>query len=137
MEKRKDLHKHPSVIELKTILNLTDVVIDSNPAHPKFRLGKALGKEFTHWLRAKFLNRRRLFFRYSSNLSTIIYVWAGNHNTLRKEGSKRDVYLLFRKMLLNGYPADNFSELLLESSSRNRDLIDDFALFYALLEKKK
>lgn len=120
------LQSHPSTKELLILYQLAYKTIPTNPGHPKYRLGKALGKEFTHWLRAKFMQRRRLFFRYSSKHQAIIYVWPGNHNTLRKEGSKRDVYVIFRKMLLNGHPADDFNELLLESSPQTRTIIDDF-----------
>jgi toxin YhaV len=41
----------------------------------------------SHWRRAKFLSRFRLFFRYNSKAKVIIYAWVNEENTLRKAGS--------------------------------------------------
>jgi toxin YhaV len=63
--------------------------------------------------RAKFgRNRFRLFFRYSSTHKIIIYAWVNDSETLRTYGSKKDVYAVFKGMLDDGNPPDDWDELM-------------------------
>jgi len=60
--------------------------------------------------------RYRLFFRFASRpAKTIIFVWFNDEHTLRKAGSKTDVYEGFRRMLARGEVPDGVDALLEES----------------------
>lgn len=97
------------------IAKLTLDEIPSNPQDKKYRQGKTLGKEYKHWFRAKFFSRFRLFFRYDSKSKTIIYAWVNDNSTLRKAGDKNDPYAVFRGMLENDSPPDNWNDLVAAS----------------------
>jgi toxin YhaV len=47
--------------------------IPSDPSHSRFKLGKTLGDENTHWYRAKFYQQYRLFFRFNTRAKIIVY----------------------------------------------------------------
>lgn len=48
-------------------------------------------------------DRYRLFFRFASKpIKLIVYVWFNDDDTLRKAGSKTDVYEVFKSMLSRG-----------------------------------
>jgi toxin YhaV len=74
-------------------------VIPRDPDSPDFRHGNALGKDNRHGLRAKFHERYRHFYRFSTREKVIVYVWVNDERTLRKAGSKADPYSVFRGML--------------------------------------
>ena len=93
------------------IAKLTLEEIPDNPGDKKFRQGKTLGEEYKHWFRAKFFSRFRLFFRYDSKSKTIVYAWVNDESTLRKAGDKNDPYAVFRGMLENDNPPDNWGDL--------------------------
>jgi len=60
--------------------------------------------------------RYRLFFRFASRpAKTIVFVWFNDEDTLRKAGSKTDVYEAFRRMLARGEVPDGIEALLKES----------------------
>lgn len=89
--------------------------VPTNPDHSDFRLGKTLGSKHTHWRRVKkgMPERYRLFFRFNSNsIKLIVYVWFNDEDTLRKSGSKTDVYETFKRMLARGEVPDSITELL-------------------------
>lgn len=89
--------------------------IPSNPSNPEFRLGNALGENYRHWFRGKFLQQCRVFFRYSTKSQIIAYGWVNNDQTLRAYGSKTDAYLVFKKMLESGKVPNDWDELIAES----------------------
>jgi len=89
--------------------------IPSNPSNPELRLGNALGENYRHWFRGKFLQQYRVFFRYSTRSQVIVYAWVNNPETLRAYGSKTDAYLVFKKMLESGRVPNNWDELIEES----------------------
>ncbi len=95
--------------------------VPANPDHPDFRLGKALGSEYANWRRIKkgMPDRYRLFFRFASRPAKIVVtVWFNDEDTLRKAGSKTDVYEAFRRMLARGEVPDGIEALLKESGDR-------------------
>jgi toxin YhaV len=100
---------------LAAIHHLISVVIPRNPNAPEFRQGNTLGPEHRHWFRAKFHERYRLFFRFSSQHKIIVYAWTNDENTLRKGGSKTDPYQVFRSMLKAGNPPDSMEALISQS----------------------
>ncbi len=97
---------------LAAVLRLTQERIPTNPRSDEFRLGNTLGPSFRAWCRAKFAKRYRLFFRYNSAHRVIVYSWFNSTETLRKEGSSSDPYVVFQKMLAAGKPPTDFEELL-------------------------
>jgi toxin YhaV len=92
-------------------------VIPVDPTRPEFRQGGTLGPARKHWFRAKFGSGRfRLFFRYSSSAKIIIYTWVNDASSLRTYGSKRDAYAVFRAMLDQGNPPEDWDVLVKAST---------------------
>lgn len=87
--------------------------IPADPAAAEYRQGNTLGEGRKHWFRAKFGNQRfRLFFRYSSAARTIIFAWVNDEKTLRTYGARTDAYAVFRRMLADGHPPDDWDALM-------------------------
>lgn len=86
-------------------------VIPSDPAAAQFRQGDTLGADRKHWFRAKFFQQYRLFFRFDSTSRIIILAWVNDEATLRAYGSKTDAYAVFKGMLDDGDPPDDFYTL--------------------------
>jgi toxin YhaV len=86
--------------------------IPGDPSRTEYRQGKTLGQGRQHWFRAKFFQRFRLFFRYSSRHRVIVYAWVNDANTLRKAGSRTDPYSVFTQMLQAGNPPDDWDDLM-------------------------
>jgi len=110
---------HPKTKLLASIYKCINETVPANPDHPDFRLGKTLDDEHTHWRRVKkgMPERYRLFFRFSSQpIKAIVYVWFNDDDTLRKAGSKTDVYAVFRKMLEQGKVPGDINELLTQAT---------------------
>lgn len=104
--------------------------IPSDPGSSAYRQGHTLGPTRKHWFRAKFGNGRfRLFFRYSSTSRVIIFAWVHDENSLRTYGSKSDAYAVFKGMLENGNPPDDWNALLDAASRKTAierfDLVKD------------
>jgi toxin YhaV len=101
---------------LATINRCMREIIPRDPNAAEFRQGNTLGADNRQWFRAKFHERYRLFFRYSSQEKVIVYAWVNDENTLRKAGSRTDPYSVFRAMLNAGNPPSTMAELLAVSS---------------------
>ena len=87
-----------------------------------FVWGKTLGSEYGNWRRVKhgLPERYRMFFRFASKpVKLIVYVWFNDEDTLRKAGSKTDVYETFRRMLARGEVPESIEHLLVESGNTN------------------
>jgi len=102
----------PDVKLFRTVSDLVLKEIPANPDNPIFRQGKTLGRRHSHWRRAKFHQRFRLFFRFHSASRTIIYAWLNDENTLRKTGSRTDPYSVFQRMLERGTPPSDWDALM-------------------------
>jgi toxin YhaV len=87
-------------------------LIPSDPTASIFRQGSTLGESYKHWFRAKFVQQYRLFFRYDLKSKIIILVWVNDEDTKRAYESSTDAYTMFRSMLQNGDPPDNWDSLL-------------------------
>jgi toxin YhaV len=113
---------HPKTKLLASIYQAITSQVPSNPDAPEFRLGKTLKSASvanTHWRRVKkgMPDRYRLLFRFASNpVKLIVYVWFNDEDTLRKAGSKTDVYEAFKRMLGKGVVPQTIDELLAQSS---------------------
>ena len=104
--------QQPATKLLATINRHIRDIIPRDPGAAEFRQGNTLGSDNRHWFRAKFHERYRLFYRFSSRDRVIIYAWVNDESTLRKAGSKTDPYHVFRAMLEAGDPPNTVEQLL-------------------------
>ena len=102
----------PATKLLASIDRLMREVIPADPGARAFRQGNTLGADNRHWFRAKFHERYRLFYRFSTKEKVLIYAWVNDDSTLRKSGSKTDPYSVFRAMLESGDPPSSVEDLL-------------------------
>jgi toxin YhaV len=112
--------EHPSAKLLITIRRIIREKIPKDPNAAEFRQGNTLGVNYRQWFRAKFHQRYRLFYRFSSKEKVIVYAWMSDERTLRKSGSKTDPYHVFRGLLESGDPPATMEQLL----ARARELKD-------------
>ena len=120
-EKPKTYKTHPKTKLLASVYKAITDTVPSNPDAPEFRLGKTLGAQNTHWRRVKkgLPERYRLFFRFASSpTKVIVYVWFNDEDSLRKAGSKTDVYETFQGMLARGVVPGGIGELLAGAAER-------------------
>ncbi|KQY15057.1 toxin [Rhizobium sp. Root73] len=107
-----DYQKTADARLLAALVQLVTVAFPSDPTAAIYRQGSTLGDDRKHWFRAKFGNGRfRLFFRYSSANKIIIFAWVNDENSLRTYGSKTDAYKVFKGMLDDGNPPDDWNAL--------------------------
>lgn len=97
---------------LAAIAKLAFEIIPQDPERDEYRQGDTLGPDRKHWLRAKFFQQYRLFFRYRRAERIILYAWVNDTETLRAYGSKTDAYAVFKKMLARDQPPDDWDALL-------------------------
>jgi len=102
---------------LAAIVKLAFDIIPQDPARPEYRQGATLGEEYKHWFRAKFFQQYRLFFRYHASSKVIVFAWVNDDDSKRAYESSDDAYRVFRKMLANGHPPDNWDQLLDEATA--------------------
>jgi toxin YhaV len=112
--------QQPAAKLLGTIHLYIQELIPRDPGATEFRQGNTLGADNRHWFRAKFHQRYRLFYRFSSKEKVIIFAWVNDERTLRKSGSKSDPYQVFRALLEAGDPPNTIEQLLV----RARELED-------------
>ena len=96
--------------------------VPANPDAPDFRLGKTLGSAHTNWRHVKqgMPDRHSLFFRFACNpLKVTVCVWFNDENTLRKAGSKTDVYKAFKRVLARSVVPNDFAEWLADAAQVN------------------
>lgn len=107
--------QHPKTKLLASVYRSISQTVPANPADPVFRLGHTLGRQNSNWRRVKkgLPQRYRLFFMFASTpLQVIIYAWLNDDDTLRKEGSRTDVYEVFKRMLERGEVPSTIDELI-------------------------
>jgi len=107
--------QHPKTKLLASVYRSIIETVPTNPADPVFRLGHTLGKQNGNWRRVKkgLPQRYRLFFMFATNpLQVVIYAWLNDEDTLRKEGSRTDVYGVFKRMLERGEVPSTIDELI-------------------------
>lgn len=110
---------HPKTKLLASVHRAVTKVVPTNPDAPEFRLGKTLGTGNTNWRRVKagMPDRYRLFFRFASSpVKVVVSVWFNDEDTLRKAGSKTDVYETFKRMLARDVVPSDINALLRDSS---------------------
>jgi toxin YhaV len=107
--------EQPATKLLATINRYIREIIPRDPNATEFRQGNTLGFDNRHWFRAKFHERYRLFYRFSSKEKVILYAWINDEKTLRKSGSRKDPYRVFRAMLEAGNPPNTMEQLIAHS----------------------
>lgn len=107
---------------LVAITKLAFEVIPQDPSRSEYRQGNTLGNDHKHWLRAKFYQQYRLFFRYHQKSKIIIYAWVNDINSKRAYDRSTDAYRVFRKMLENGHPPNDWEQLLEEAKAETTHL---------------
>lgn len=100
---------------LAAIHRLVFAVIPQDPTRPEYRQGQTLGAEHKHWFRASFFQQYRLFFRYHAQAKLLVFAWVNDENSKRAYERSDDAYRVFRRMLENGHPPDDWEQLLAES----------------------
>jgi toxin YhaV len=109
---------HPKTRLLASVYEAVTRRVPANPEDAQFRLGKTLGPANKHWRRVKegLPARYRLFFRFASKpVRLIVFAWLNDEDTLRKAGSKTNVYAAFQRMLARGEVPGDINALLQES----------------------
>jgi toxin YhaV len=107
--------QHPKTKLLASVYRSMTVTVPTKPADPVFLLGHSLGKTHGNWRRVKkgLPQRSRMFFMFASKpLAVVIYAWLNDQGTLRKEGSRSDVYEVFKRMLERGEVPSTIHELI-------------------------
>lgn len=107
---------------LAAITKLAFDVIPQNPMRLEYRQGGTLGDDRKHWFQAKFFQQYRLFFRYHATAKVIVLAWVNDEGTKRAYESNDDAYRVFRKMLENGHPPDDWNQLLAEAQAEGQRL---------------
>ena len=102
---------------LAAINKLAFEIIPQDPTRKEYRQGNTLGSEYKHWFRAKFFQQYRLFFRYHQKNKIIVYTWVNDEKSKRAYDSNTDAYRVFKKMLKNDNPPDDWQTLLEQAKS--------------------
>lgn len=111
-KKPEDYRKNANTKLLAALNKLVFEAVPADPTATAYRQGSTLGDDYKHWFRAKFGNGRfRLFFRYDSTAKVIIFAWVNDETTLRTYGAKTDAYTVFKGMLNDGNPPDDWAAL--------------------------
>lgn len=111
-KKPDEYQKNASTKLLAALNKLVFHTIPADPTATVYRQGATLREAHKHWFRAKFGNGRfRLFFRYDSTAKVIIFAWVNDETTLRTYGAKTDAYKVFKGMLEDGNPPDDWAAL--------------------------
>lgn len=100
---------------LAAIIRIAFELIPEDPTRAEYRQGKTLGEDRKHWLRAKFFQQYRLFFRYHAKSRIIVLAWVNDSDTRRAYERSDDAYRVFRGMLESGRPPDDWGELVKEA----------------------
>jgi len=107
---------------LAAIAKLAFEVIPQDPTRSEYRQGNTLGDAHKHWLRAKFFQQYRLFYRHHAGAKVIVYAWVNDEDTKRAFESADDAYRVFRRMLDSGRPPSDWRQLLAEAYAHTERL---------------
>ena len=117
-----DYKKKNATKRLAAIARLAFDVIPEDPTRNDYRQGTTLGSDSKHWFRAKFFQQYRLFFRYHQESKIIVFAWVNDEKSKRAYDSKTDAYRVFKKMLLDGNPPDDWNDLLNDAKGETNRL---------------
>lgn len=117
-----DYKKKNATKRLAAVAKLAFEVIPQDPTRSDYRQGNTLGDDYKHWFRAKFFQQYQLFFRYHQESKIIVFAWVNDDNSKRSYKSKTDAYLVFKKMLEDGNPPNNWDDLLKDAEGETNRL---------------
>ncbi len=118
----KDYKKKNATKRLAATAKLAFEVIPRDPTRSDYRQGNTLGDDYKHWFRAKFFQQYRLFFRYHQESKILVCAWVNDDNSKRSYKSKTDGYLVFKKMIEDGNPPNNWDDLLKDAEGETNRL---------------
>jgi toxin YhaV len=99
---------HPLVKLGAAVRRLVMETVSADPDHPDFRLSgdlSAFRRAKGHGLPPRY----RLFWAFSRQARTVIFLYLNTSETLRKEGAKTDPYEVFRHLVVRGDIGDDFA----------------------------
>lgn len=99
-----EFKQHETVKFATRIRRADQEIIPENPDRPEYRL-KGVLKKYRRYKQG--LQRCRLFFCFSSRPPIILYLYLNDVKHLRKAGSKRDPYEVFKKLVVKKYFSHN------------------------------
>jgi toxin YhaV len=99
---------HPRVRLLAAVVRLVRDTVPQNPNAPEFRLRDDLAK-FRRVKGYGLPERYRLFWVFSSEAKTIVFLYLNDENTLRKEGSRTDPYNVFKALVQQEKIGEDFA----------------------------
>jgi|SRR5690554_3597633 toxin YhaV len=111
---------HPKYKLLAKIRELIVYTIPGDPLHPRY----ILTNDLKEWRRVRF-RRYRMFFKIFSDKKSLIYIWINNEKCLRKEGSKSDVYSVFKNMVKGKKFNPDYYHLIAESKALENEAYID------------
>jgi toxin YhaV len=106
-----EFRQRPLVKLVAAVHRLITQIVPADPNAPGFRLRGELAK----FRRAKGRGlppRYRLFWVFSEQAHTIVFLYLNDESTLRKEGAGTDPYEVFRTLVQRGELGDDFQENL-------------------------
>lgn len=96
-----EYRQHPTVKLAAAIYRLLTEIVPQDPNRPDFMLRSELAK----FRRAKghgLPPRYRLFWVFSEQAKTIIFLYLNDTTTLRQQGGRNDPYVLFKRLVERG-----------------------------------
>ncbi len=99
--------RHPDVKLFLALRTLIQHTIPLDPTHPDYRLKGRLAK-FRRTKGRSLPQRRRLFWAFSEQARTIIFLYLNDESTPRREGDKRDPYAIFGSLIDSGEIGEDF-----------------------------
>ncbi len=123
--KEKDPQGYKNHKKAKILAKIWAVIyqrIAINPLDKDFHLGDTLPKKYRYYKRVKagLPSRYRLFFRFKNEDEKIVIVWLNDEFSLRKKGSRTDVYTVFISMIKNDKVPENWKKLLIKSKTLSK-----------------
>lgn len=104
-----EYRRHPTVKLFAAVFRVVRTIVPSNPNLPDYRLSGDLSvfrRLKDHGLPERF----RLFWVFSEQHKTIIFLYLNDRFTLRKAGARSDVYAVFQRLVIRGEIGASFEE---------------------------
>lgn len=101
--------QHPEVKLWAAVRQIISVTVPADPNRQDFWLKSNLGK-FRRVKGYGLPERFRLFYVFSQDAKTVIYLYLNESGTLRKQGAKTDPYEVFADLVESGRIGKDFEE---------------------------
>ena len=103
----------------KLLGHLLDLMFDKIPQRPGDAIYRGRKSLPDDWFRAKTGGGRyRLFYRFDSKTRLIVYAWVNDENNLRTYDSRTDAYAVFRDMVADGDPPEDWAGLRADAEDK-------------------